>query len=114
MKAKVERKMIRTDVEKLKKGWLDDPCWDIEDTEGFEEYKDELLKFRLEQEKKWEKEIEIEEKEIDEKARELGIEGLYRLILEHRELLDRHHRAIEELADGNSYLAYRVLMGYEE
>lgn len=37
----------REEVEKLKQDWLKDGCWDIETTEGYEDYKDELLKFRL-------------------------------------------------------------------
>lgn len=37
----------RNEVEKLKSEWLSDACWDIEDTEGFEEYKPELLQYRL-------------------------------------------------------------------
>jgi hypothetical protein len=36
----------REEVEKLKRDWLHDGCWDIETTEGFEDYTDELLKFR--------------------------------------------------------------------
>lgn len=40
----------------LKENWMDDACWDIEETEGFEKYKKELKIFRLEQEKKWEAE----------------------------------------------------------
>ena len=32
----------REDVDRLKAGWEGDPCWDIYDTEGFEEYRDEL------------------------------------------------------------------------
>lgn len=43
----------RDEIEKLKKSWLHDPCWDIEDTEGFEEHRDELLAFRKEQDEKW-------------------------------------------------------------
>jgi hypothetical protein len=35
------------EIEKLKRDWKDDPCWDIEDTVGFEEHKEELLDFRL-------------------------------------------------------------------
>jgi hypothetical protein len=35
----------REEVEKLKSDWKSDPCWDIEDTEGFEEYHDELAGF---------------------------------------------------------------------
>lgn len=50
------------EVEKLKEGWKKDPCWDIEDTEGFEEYRDELHSFRLQYEHecnlKWEVERE--------------------------------------------------------
>jgi len=38
----------REDVEQLKKSWKCDPLWDIECTEGFEEYYDELLAFRNE------------------------------------------------------------------
>lgn len=41
------------DLQALKDNWFNDPCWDIEDTEGFEEYKEELLTFRKEQEAKW-------------------------------------------------------------
>jgi hypothetical protein len=37
----------------LKRQWLADPSWDIEDTQGFEDYAVELARFRVEQEKKW-------------------------------------------------------------
>jgi hypothetical protein len=36
----------RQEVEKLKRQWKADGCWDIWDTEGFEEYKDELKLFQ--------------------------------------------------------------------
>lgn len=35
------------EIEALKAAWLKDPCWDIEDTEGFEAWHTELLLFRL-------------------------------------------------------------------
>lgn len=35
----------REAVEKLKRSWLNDPCWDLEDTEGFETYRQELKEF---------------------------------------------------------------------
>lgn len=35
----------RAEVEALKASWLRDPCWDIEDTEGFEAFRDELKAF---------------------------------------------------------------------
>ncbi len=37
----------REEVEALKKEWEHDPCWDIEGTEGFEEYYSELLEYRI-------------------------------------------------------------------
>lgn len=41
------------EVRELKANWKSDPIWDIEDTEGFEEHKQELLTYRLEMEALW-------------------------------------------------------------
>ena len=41
----------REEVEKLKQGWRKHPCWDIETTDGYEEYHDELLEYRKQCEK---------------------------------------------------------------
>ena len=62
----------RSDFEALKQSWLKDPCWDIEDTEGFEFYHDELKAFRMEREYCWKKEHEAR-KNIDylDKAKDL-------------------------------------------
>lgn len=43
----------REEVEDLKRQWLRDPCWDIEDTPGFEEYAVELAGFAVEHRKIW-------------------------------------------------------------
>lgn len=32
----------RSQIESLKYSWLHDPCWDIEETEGFEQFREEL------------------------------------------------------------------------
>ena len=37
--------MTASEVYELKQAWLNDPCWDIEKTEGFELYHDELLEW---------------------------------------------------------------------
>lgn len=37
----------REEVEHLKSNWLEDGSWDIENTPGYEEYKAELLNYRL-------------------------------------------------------------------
>ncbi len=42
------------EIQYLKQNWLNDPCWDIEETEGFEEYREQLLEYRLRCEHKWE------------------------------------------------------------
>ena len=41
------------EIDALKRSWQRDPCWDIEETEGFEEHKEELLTFRKETEAQW-------------------------------------------------------------
>lgn len=43
------------EVRELKANWQADPIWDIEDTEGFEDHKDELLAFRQKCEDAWKK-----------------------------------------------------------
>lgn len=51
----------RIAISRLKANWISDPCWDIEDSEGFEEFHDELLQFRLQHEKnlsdQWDKKM---------------------------------------------------------
>lgn len=39
------------EVDALKLNWIKDPCWDIEETEGFEDHREELLAFRQKIEK---------------------------------------------------------------
>lgn len=57
----------REQVEELKRQWLSDGCWDIETTEGFEDYHDELLKFRLSIEGKYIAENELLRKKLAKK-----------------------------------------------
>jgi len=46
------------EVKTLKENWKGDPCWDIENTEGFEDHKQELLDYRLGMEASWKKKNE--------------------------------------------------------
>lgn len=46
-------KKTREEIEALKKDWFRDPCWDIEDTEGFEGHRKELAEFHKQSEAKW-------------------------------------------------------------
>jgi hypothetical protein len=54
------RKMSkREQVEALKENWMQDPIYDIEEVEGFEEFKHELKTFRLKMEEEWNRKYEI-------------------------------------------------------
>jgi len=59
-------------IDNLKRSWKNDPCWDIETTDGFEEQYDELLAYRLEQEEIW-KRLEMER--LEKLADSLGVPG---------------------------------------
>jgi hypothetical protein len=59
------------EIEKLKKNWIADPCWDLENEDGFGEHREELLKFRLETESAWQLE---EEDRIARRARVVEID----------------------------------------
>ena len=61
--------MKRTDLEitELKNSWKFDGCWDIEDTDGFEDHYDELRAWRLEYEREWK---ERQQKALEDRAKE--------------------------------------------
>ncbi len=62
------------EIEKLKASWRRDPCWDIEDTEGFEDHQEELLAYRKQVEAEVEERVRksMEERALKMKA-ETGI-----------------------------------------
>ncbi len=43
----------RDEVESLKENWRGDPCWNLPETEGFEEYREELLFYQFGCEAHW-------------------------------------------------------------
>lgn len=45
--------ITREQVEKLKQDWLNDPCWDLGTTEGFEAYWEELEQFATAKKAEW-------------------------------------------------------------
>jgi predicted RNase H-like nuclease (RuvC/YqgF family) len=62
----------REQIESLKREWSNDPEWDIADTEGFEDHKEELEAYQKQYE------IEVEQRHIarlNKKATALGIPG---------------------------------------
>lgn len=79
-------------IEALKRNWNSDPIWDIEETEGFEEQKEELKSFRIEQEKEWEAQ---RYNRLLLKSEDLGIRGNIKLAA-HIELLEKRITDLEE------------------
>ena len=63
----------RSEVEALKKNWLGDPCWDIYETEGYEEYREELRIFQINMMQAWRAK---EYNRIYARAQSLGIDDL--------------------------------------
>lgn len=60
------------EIEALKRSWLYDPCWNIEETEGFELHKVYLKNWRLSKERQWD---EMREAKLLERAGKMGIPG---------------------------------------
>jgi len=101
----------REDVEELKRNWRRDPIWDIEDTEGFEEYREELLEFRKSCETYWEAIRQKETEEDRQEAEKLGLPGIYALVKQIQGLQKRHDEAMRCLLNNDSSGAYRSLRG---
>lgn len=92
---------IRTneEVTALKSQWKDDPLWDIEDTEGFEEHREELVEFRLECEAEWSASraaaAKRREIELTKLAEALGVPGNVKLA----EYISPLRRRVEDLEE---------------
>lgn len=79
---------------KLKNEWQADPCWDLEDTDGFEAHRDELLAYRLECEAKWTAEKQAQ---LEKRAELLGCPGNVKLAQYVVSLEYRLDRLVERL-----------------
>lgn len=69
----------REEIERLKASWAKDPCFDIEDTEGFEAHREELRAYRDEMDILWEQQRDEREARADaaalERAKRAGFMG---------------------------------------
>ncbi len=102
----------RRDIEQLKAGWLRDPLWDLEETEGFEVHQDELRQFRLTMEARWRAAADKGERAIDAEAERIGVHGLLRLLREAEAQQGRHRDAILHLAEGRAHDGWRALSAH--
>jgi hypothetical protein len=85
------------EIEALKLDWESDPCWDIEDTEGFEDHYHELLAFS--EQKKLEWDLEADKRERD-KAAKLGCPDnlqLARYVMSLEDRLESLEKRLEKL-----------------
>lgn len=87
----------RNEIEALKLNWMYDPIWDIEETAGFEEYKDELLAFRKQKEVDWAAEFH---NKLVAKADDLGVPGnlkLAKYVLDLEKRLEEMNKTLENV-----------------
>jgi hypothetical protein len=85
------------EIEDLKRNWESDPCWDIEETEGFEDHQAELLAHRLQKEAEWKEQYQ---QTVLAKAEELGVPGntqLAKYVLGLERRLDQMNLALENV-----------------
>lgn len=74
----------RAEIDELKRQWHIDPCWDIEETEDFEDHRAELLQYRLSIEEEADARYQ---RKLQNKAIVLGVPGNVQLAaaIEHLE-----------------------------
>ncbi len=99
----------RQEIERLKSGWMRDPLWDLEETEGFEAHQDELRAFRLATKARWKAAEQEREAALDAEAEQLGVHGLLRLVRRMEALQRRHANAICLLTEGRKQDAWAAL-----
>jgi len=104
----------REELEQLKREWGKDPCWDIYNTEGFEEYKDELKAYQKSIDDKYERQRQQEREIENSEADQLGVHGLYRIIKDLHTKIENQHEAIGCLTNGETRTAKGFLRNNPE
>ncbi|GGB53221.1 hypothetical protein GCM10011607_12180 [Shewanella inventionis] len=95
----------REEIEDLKRDWKNDPCWDIENTEGFEVHKNELKAYSDECELEWSKTAEKrkarENKKLEEELERIGALGMLKMIKALKSRLNEAEERIYNLENPN-------------
>jgi hypothetical protein len=86
----------REQIDALKANWRDDPCYDLEDVDGFGRYHDELLAYRKETEAKW---AARSQAELTDFAESIGVLNNVKLAEFLRTLSDRIGELGEQFDD---------------
>lgn len=82
-------------IENLKAQWKADPCWDIEDTEGFEEHKDELKAYHAQVDAEWDALLAMEQ------AKKCAKYGINEALLDYIQQLEFRIIRLENKVNGN-------------
>ena len=91
----------KIELERLKQSWLSDPHWDLEDTEGFEAYHDQLKAFADEQRLRWRREAEVYERGYQQGRQETDPNYYRKQMVQQLEQLNKNLEYLAELY-GNS------------
>ncbi len=79
-------------LEKLKRDWLNDPCFDIWQADGFERHQEHLKDFQKRHEKKWK---DAQNDKLQKKAVQIGMPGNLQLA-NYINFLERRIKKLEE------------------
>lgn len=85
------------EIEDLKAQWESDPHWDIEDTDGFEDHREELQTFHQQKKLEWQEQAK---QRVRDKAAELGCPDnlkLARYVMDLEYHIDRLGARLEKL-----------------
>ena len=93
------QKRTEAEIEDLKRQWERDPIWDIEETEGFEAHREELLAWREAKEAEWEDETKRKEAEDLEKLKIASDHDTWKAIQSIKKEIDRLDRILQNFID---------------
>lgn len=98
------KKRTDKEIEELKREWCDDPCWDLESTEGFEAHHDELKSFSDKHKAEWKAKLnkrrEAEEARLRADFEKLGDDALFsifKMVMSLKEDLNKANDRIHNL-----------------
>ena len=100
----VDTQRTQEEIESLKRNWINDPCYDLEDVDGFESVKDELYLWRVEYEQAQNK-LEIDR--IRKRAGEWGVSlGMVDYIEKLESRLKTTEKKLQAIWEGSSNWGY--------
>ena len=81
----------REQIENLKENWLNAPCWDISDTDGYEDHYDELKAFEDAQNAKWESQAQDRKEQAIKQLKEKHGDNIWDYVYYLEQKLDDYY-----------------------